>query len=261
MKRGILPSLFAAALLLGLTAGPASAVTCTPTGFYRDGINMKAALIATGDVSGQTIDATGCNIGIFFGPGSSGSVDSSTVKNANYFGIVVAGDNDEASGSGATSVDVTNNTISAIHDLPSLSGDQHGIGIYYRACATNSSATGTISGNTVADYQKGGIVVSCSGAEASISGNTVTGIGPTTEIAQNGIEFGFGATVEDLSGNTVSGNVYTQNGSCAPGGVGSCVGVVSTGILLYGAVNSPSQGTVAPTNHVFGNQADITIIQ
>ncbi len=84
MKRGILPSLFAAALLLGLTAGPASAATCTPTGFYRDGINMTAAVIATGDVTGQTVDATGCNIGIFYGPGASATVDSVDVSGANY---------------------------------------------------------------------------------------------------------------------------------------------------------------------------------
>ena len=40
-----------------------SGVVCTPTGFYRDGINLTAAKIG-GAVTG-TLDATGCNIGAY----------------------------------------------------------------------------------------------------------------------------------------------------------------------------------------------------
>ena len=40
-----------------------ASATCTPTGFFRDGINLTAAQIG-GSVTG-TLDATGCNIGAY----------------------------------------------------------------------------------------------------------------------------------------------------------------------------------------------------
>jgi hypothetical protein len=220
MKRRILPSLFVVALLLGLTGGPAAA-TCTPTGFYRDGINMTAAMINPGDVSGANVDATGCNIGIYYdATGAGGTVDSADLHGANYFGVVVNGD------AGAASVDVTNNSVHDIGESP-LNGTQHGVAIYYRACAPNSSATGTITGNTLTNYQKGGIVVSCSGAGVSISGNTVTGQGPVNYIAQNGIQVGYGATGQVMR-NTVTGNAYSGTNNAS-----------STGILVFGGCGLP----------------------
>jgi hypothetical protein len=224
-------------LALALGGGMARAA-CTQTGFFRDSINMTAALINPGDISGATVDATGCNIGIFFGPGSSGSVDSSTISGANYFGIVVAGDIVDAFNNpsvGATSVDVTNNNVHDIGESP-LNGTQHGVGIYYRACSPNSTAAGTISGNTLTNYQKGGIVVNCSGAAASISSNTVTGQGPVNYIAQNGIQVGYGASGTVMR-NTVTGNAYTGTNDASSGGIlivgGPCFGLglpLTTGI-------------------------------
>lgn len=237
MIRKILLTIFAAGLLPALTGRPVRAATCSPTGLFRDGINLTAAMINPGDVSGATVDATGCNIGIFFGPGASGSVDSSQVMNANYFGIVVAGDTVDAGGNetavGATSVDVTNNAVSNVGEMP-LNGDQHGVGIYYRACASNSSATGNIAGNTLTNYQKGGIVLSCSGVAASISGNTVTGQGPVNYIAQNGIQVGYGASSQIMR-NTVTGNAYSGTNNAASAGIlivgGPCFGLpLTTGI-------------------------------
>ena len=75
---------------------------CTPTGFYRDGMNLTAAQIG-GDVTG-TLNATGCDIGVYYGPGATGSVTGATIANAKYFGIVNDGQN----------VNVTNSTISNI---------------------------------------------------------------------------------------------------------------------------------------------------
>ena len=64
MKRKLTLSLITGLVLAGaLGASPASAA-CTPTGFIRDGMNLTAKVIADGDISGQTIDATGCNIGV-----------------------------------------------------------------------------------------------------------------------------------------------------------------------------------------------------
>jgi hypothetical protein len=50
-------------LAAGLSLGPIAAqATCTATNFYVDGINMTAALVNPGDVTG-TVTAAGCNIG------------------------------------------------------------------------------------------------------------------------------------------------------------------------------------------------------
>ena len=71
MKKKLALSLVIGVALAGaLGASPAVAVTiCMPTGFIRDGMNLTAAVIANGDIVGQTTDATGCNIGIYYGPG------------------------------------------------------------------------------------------------------------------------------------------------------------------------------------------------
>src|ERR1700724_3167552 len=93
MKKKLAFSLAIGVALAGaLGANPAIATMCTPTGFIRGGMNLTAKVIANGDISGQTIDASGCNIGIYYGPGTSGTVESSIVFGSNSFGIVVPGE-------------------------------------------------------------------------------------------------------------------------------------------------------------------------
>lgn len=212
MKRKFFVTMLGVFAVAALAAMPAYATTCTPTGYMRDSINLTAALVnPTGVVSG-TIDATGCDIGVYYGANENGAVDGATISGAKYFGVVVNGDG------GPTSVDVTNSTIYNIGDNPpTFDGDQHGVGIYYRACAdAASSATGTISGNDVYAYQKGGIVASCSGTSVQIRDNIVTGLGEVSFIAQNGIEVGYGATASVMR-NTVSDNQYTGSSTFSGG--------------------------------------------
>ena len=59
---------------------------CTQTGYYRDGNNLTAKQIG-GDVTG-TLDATGCNIGVYYGPSTSGTVSGANISGANYYGVV-----------------------------------------------------------------------------------------------------------------------------------------------------------------------------
>ena len=71
------------ALLGGFAARPASASGCAPTGYYRDSINLTAALInPSGTVSG-IVNAAGCNIGIYYGAGHTGAVNHATISGAN----------------------------------------------------------------------------------------------------------------------------------------------------------------------------------
>jgi parallel beta-helix repeat protein len=170
----------------------------------QDGIDMTAAQIG-GNVTG-TLDATGCNIGAYFDATHTGSVITADITGANYFGVLVRN----------ATVDVTGSTIHKIGENP-LNGTQHGNAIVYR-----DGAHGTISGNTVTNYQKNGITVRDSGSSATINGNTVTGQGAVTYIAQNGIQVSFGASAH-LFDNNVSLNRYT------PAKVTAC------GLLIYKA--------------------------
>ena len=65
-----------------------------------------------------------------------------------------------------------------------------------------------IESNTVKNFDKNGIVMRLPGAIGTISRNTVTGIGPTNVLAQNGIELAYGATANVVL-NTVSDLLYT----------------------------------------------------
>ena len=242
MKKKLAVSLVTGiALASALGASPAVAVTvtmCMPTGFMRDGMNLTAAMIADGDVSGQTVDATGCNIGIYYGPGTSGTVAGSAVSGSNYFGIVATGEDgdvDQCLGHvGTTSVDVTNSNIHNIGEKP-FNGTQHGVGVYYRAFCDGASATGAISGNAVYLYQKGGNVANGPNTGVSISGNAVAGRGPIPDIAQNGIQIGFGGDGMIMR-NQVTGHSYI-----GPGGVSSA------GILIFGGCEAPLLR--GPDNH------------
>src|SRR6202790_2497839 len=188
------------------TATSVATAGCTPTGFFRDGLNMTAAQVG-GDVTG-TLDATGCNGGVYYDNTTSGNVTGATISGANYFGVLVNGD------VGAVSVNVTGSAIHDIGETP-LNGDQRGNAIYYRAFG--GSASGTISGNTVTHYQKNGITVN-GNASPMISNNTVTGEGPVDYIAQNGIQVGYGADAA-VTENTVTGNAYTGPAGASSGGI------------------------------------------
>ncbi len=201
----------AAAVLLALIPTMGSAVTaCTPTGFYRDGINMTAALVNPASTLTGEVDATGCNVGVYFDGSVVGSVDRADIHGANYFGILVNGDVANAR------VDVLRSSIRAIGETP-FNGTQHGVAIYYRAFGTGT-ASGRISGNTVSSYQKGGIVANGAGTTATISDNTVTGLGPVAFIAQNGIQVGYGANASVMR-NHVTGNSYTGSNLASSGGI------------------------------------------
>lgn len=216
---GILMALMVVgAIVFGFLRAPGAAkasVSCTATGFYRDSINLTAAVIATGttyNVSGQ-VNASGCNIGVYYGPGTGGTVSAAQVFGANYFGVVNNGGQVTVSGS-------------QIHDIGEnpLNGDQHGVAIYY---AYDNPSKGTITKNLIWNYQKGGIVVNGVGSKATITHNTVIGQGPVNYIAQNGIQIGFGAK-GTVSNNIVTGNSYTGSGEAASGGIlvvgGGCYG-------------------------------------
>ena len=222
--------------------------SCTHTGFFRDGIDLTAAQInPAGTVSG-TVDASGCNIGVYYGPGHTGAVGTATISGANYYGVVV----DRAA------VNVSGATIQNIGETQP-NGSQHGVGVLYTTIELSSAsndvfttaghATGTLSGSTITTYQKNGVVVSGLGTAVTLLNNVVTGFGPITYIAQNGIQISFDATAK-LSGNNVSLNNYS------PAKVTAC------GLLLYkaGGVSGDTKtglSFIKADNNFHNNETDL----
>jgi hypothetical protein len=209
-----------------------SSSACMPTGLWRDGINLTAALInPSGTVSGP-VNATGCNIGVYYGDGKTGTVGTATISGANYYGVVADG----------AAVNITGATI---HDIGenSFNGSQHGVAVLYTTvhqdATTTTAATGTLSGSTISRYQKNGVVVSGPHASVTVKNNTVTGAGPVNYIAQNGIEIASGASAS-VTGNTVSGHFYT------PATVTAC------GLLFFQA-----GGVKQSSNTMYGNQTNL----
>jgi filamentous hemagglutinin family protein len=126
-----------------------------------------------------------------------------------------------------------------------LSGNQRGVGIFVGRALLATSGRADIENNVITGYQKGGIVIDGPGSQATVIGNLVTGEGPTSVIAQNGIQISRGASAT-VSGNTISGNNYTPASDEA------------VGILIFTPGANLSQGsiTIGP-NNVSGNEVGV----
>jgi hypothetical protein len=225
----------------------ASAAVCTPTGLVRDGIDLTAAVVNPTTPVTATVDATGCNIGVYYGPGTTGHVGDLTtppeIFGANYYGVV----------SNAAAVDIEYVSIHDIGENP-LNGSQHGVGVLYTTinqagASTGAAATGAIDHAVITNYQKNGMVISGAGASAQVSLNTVTGEGSISYIAQNGIQVSFGGSAK-VFGNEVTLNNY------APSKITAC------GLLLYkaGGVSASTKtglSFVKAENTIHDNETDI----
>jgi hypothetical protein len=88
-----------------------------------------------------------------------------------------------------------------------LGGCQSGTGIFVQSGGGHLSNV-EIEESTIHDFQKNGITADEVGTHMSIHGNVVTGIGPTSGAAQNGIQIGFGAGGE-IAKNRVTNNVWS----------------------------------------------------
>ncbi len=84
----------------------------------------------------------------------------------------------------------------------------------------------TFNADTVKAYDKNGITCRYAGSVCDVSDTVVTGIGPTSLIGQNGMEYAFGSSGAVLS-STITGNSYTGASGVSPAGNSA------TGILVY----------------------------
>jgi hypothetical protein len=256
----IIFSLFISTLLFVAGGVKGHAAGCTPVvpTDQKFGATIMVAddVLVSGTTLSGAIDATGCDVGVYIGPNVTAYVVSAFVHDANQAGVFNDGGNLTISGS------IIYNTGNHSGTTFSPNGVQTGLDVYY-----SCSGMGSIYDNTIDEYQKGGIVARSLGSAPrflSIKDNTVKGLGPVGFIAQNGIEVGFGSgscrstlsssNVDQVTGNTVSDNHYTQKAQ---------KGVTSTGILADAVVGSSSgqlTSTLKSSNTVSNNQANVVVL-
>ncbi len=212
--------------------------TCTAiAGQTLDTLPVTAAVVAA---NGQKINGklavSKCGVGVYVGPSVTGVSVGATINNDTLAGV-------DVNGGGA---DVTGATISNIGDTP-LDGNQYGWGVLYA-----NGATGKVANSKISSYQKAGVKITDAGTNVTVSGNTVTGQGQITYIAQNGVEYVDGAT-GGVTNNQISGNSYVGPTACADENYFAPSCYQSGGVLLYDAAS----GITIANNKVSNNDIGI----
>lgn len=135
---------------------------------------------------------------------------------------------------------LTDVTVTGI-ELPSNDfGDQDGMAIYADSDSSGTTSV-TMTSVTVNKYDKNGITCDDAATTCTIKKSTVTGIGATDLIAQNGIQ-GYDALKVVLSKDTVTGNTYiTPSGQ---------QGYDACGILLIDNATSNVKSTTADSDDI-----------
>ena len=128
------------------SSAPVAAASCSAAG----STGFTAAVVATqGQNITGTVDATGCDLGVYVGPGATGvTISGATVENATDHGILVEN---------TSNVTVQNNTVTnnGTKPNPKVSSDD---AIFFAGVSGS-----TISGNTVTNDNAGGIRVTDDG--------------------------------------------------------------------------------------------------
>ncbi len=125
---------------------------------------------------------------------------------------------------------IAGTTVTNVELAPVDFGCQSGDGIYVQSDSAHSGTSSVnVQNNTVSNYQKNGITCVEQGTTCEIINNTISGVGPNTQIAQNGAEVAFGA-VGNIDNNNVQGNSYSNAGNT---GNYITASAQATGVLVY----------------------------
>lgn len=148
---------------------------------------------------------------------------------------------------------ITDSEISGIHRTwtdGTPRGCQEGSAIEVRNPNASSTVRVNVLRNRLSGYQKAGIVI-IGRVDATVTGNTVTGEGASSSIAQAGVQLSDGATGR-VSSNTISGHSYTGNTDVASG-------ILVAGGPLYGL--ALCQSANIQSNTLTGNDVGINLSQ
>ncbi|HEY0703889.1 MAG TPA: right-handed parallel beta-helix repeat-containing protein [Candidatus Acidoferrales bacterium] len=223
-------------------------------GTYAEQLTIQKTVLLTAD-NGVTVIPAGV-VANANGAGGDNIAAAILVKNAT--GVHVTGFRVDGSANGLNECSprlvgvlfqdasgfLAHNAIRHFRLNSTLAGCQSGNAIEV-VTSPGSSSQVTINGNSVDDYQKNGITANEAGSSAKIEFNTVTGIGSTNAIAQNGVQIGFGAA-GTITGNTVSNHLYAPCVSAA-----QC-DTNAAGILIF-----ESTGVVIASNWVGNNNIGV----
>jgi nitrous oxidase accessory protein NosD len=197
--------------------------------------------------------------------GSSGSPIAAIIlvrnaENVDLDGFIVDGSANGLTGCGPTFIGILyqdasgtieHNAVRRVRLAPDLPGCQSGNAIDVESSSGGQSSV-TIADNSVDGYQKNGITANEPGTTVQVTENAVTGIGPTTGAAQNGIQIGFGAKGH-VTNNSVADNVYSPCESAAncPSNAAGILIFQSDGVRVERNILGSNQvGIFVAANHV-----------
>lgn len=210
-------------------------------GTYVEQVAIAKSLTIFGDGAPSTFIVAPASIPIASDPNSTIVKIAGAGVSVDFSGFTVKGPGPSGCGSINAGIFIRDDAYANIHDNHILdirdnpfSGCQNGVAIQVGRAALSTSGTADITNNVISGYQKNGVTVSHVGSSATIDGNTITGAGATTIIAQNGVQVSGGATAE-INDNAIANHSYS------PGSY------TSTGMLIYGS-DANTNGNVLSEN-------------
>jgi len=227
-------------------------------GTYPEQVTINKSLTIDADNGALVVPAamTGNITDLVSGDTLAVAISVQNATDVNIEGLIVDGSNNGLTGCAPRLVGILyeNSSGRVAHNAvrnfnlgvaSALNGCQSGNAIEVET-ATGGTSSVEIRENSVQNYQKNGITGNETGTELDLDGNTVTGVGPTTGAAQNGVQVGYGAAGR-IRNNTITDNIYSP-----------CTAAVcntnAAGILIYN-----SDGIDIENNSVGSNQIGIYV--
>jgi hypothetical protein len=150
------------------------------------------------------------------------------------------------------SATLSNVTVEGIKLPPALFGCQDGLAVFAQS-SVGPQNTLTVVHSTITNYDKNGVTCVDKYTTCSVAQSTITGMGPTDGIAQNGVQIGPGAPGSVVDHNNVSGNDYTgATNTVEP------QADYAAGILLYDGTGSEEVNQNTLTDDQIGVEAVAT---
>ncbi|HMM80945.1 MAG TPA: hypothetical protein PKC65_13075 [Pyrinomonadaceae bacterium] len=126
----------------------------------------------------------------------------------------------------SATLNMRNVRVTTIQQSSGINSAQDGQGIVAGDTTFGTAGSLDLDGVTIDGYQENGILVGGAGSSATIANTTVTGTGPTSLIAQSGIQI-YGGASGVISSSTVNDNLYSLNSGAATGILTADAGAVS----------------------------------
>lgn len=198
----------------GVNVALATETVHVNTGSYTEQVEINKDLTVIGQGAGSTNIVSPASLPLFF---TTSSNNYPVIYAHDAANIVVENATVDGAGQGAANNNLVgvayyqaggylkNVEVKAVRNNP-LDGMQSGVGIFAYA-NTGTARTLTLKQNNVYDFQKNGITIAGLVLTAYVDSNSVTGAGPTADIAQNGVQFG--DAQGSITNNTISGIYYT----------------------------------------------------